>query len=79
MTKKDSVKSIIHVNQHVVKANRKHKKNDPVLTLKTYKSQTNAHEAYIDGPCRIVYRPDRPLSCGAHVWIETQASVIVEK
>jgi hypothetical protein len=73
------MKSVIHVNQHIVKANRKHKKNDPVLTLKTYKSQANAHEVYIDGPCRIVYRPDKPLSCGAHVWIETQAPVIVEK
>ena len=26
----------------------------------------------------IVYRPDKPLSCGAHVWIETQAEVKVE-
>jgi hypothetical protein len=23
----------------------------------------------------VVYRPDKPLSCGAHVWIETQLDV----
>jgi hypothetical protein len=25
----------------------------------------------IDGPCQIVYSPEKPLSCGATVWIET--------
>ncbi|MCL2938211.1 MAG: helix-turn-helix domain-containing protein, partial [Trichodesmium sp. MAG_R02] len=28
------------------------------------------HEIEIHGPCRIVYRPDLPHSCGATVWIE---------
>ena len=30
------MKRIIHVNQHVIKANRKNNGNDPVLTCKTY-------------------------------------------
>ena len=34
------------------------------------------HEAIIDGPCRVVYSPDKPLSCGARVWIETDAEVV---
>ncbi|MDY7007958.1 MAG: hypothetical protein SWX82_29475 [Cyanobacteriota bacterium] len=25
----------------------------------------------IQGPCRIVYRPLKPASCGAHLWIDT--------
>jgi hypothetical protein len=70
------MKTIIHVNQHVIKNNRKHNKADPVLTCKTYKSNEYAHEAIIEGPCKVIYRPDKPLSCGAHVWIETESEVI---
>ncbi len=69
------MKTIIHVNQHVIKKNRKTGAIDPVLTCKTYKSNTYAHEVIIDGPSRIVYSPDKPLSCGAHVWIETESKV----
>lgn len=73
------MKTIIHVNQHVIKSNRAKGTNDPVLTVKTYKSNTYAHEVEIDGPSRVVYSPDRPLSCGAHVWIETTADVTTRK
>lgn len=69
------MKTIIHVNQHVIKANRKNGTNDPVLTVKTYKSNEYAHEVSIDGPSKIVYSPDKPLSCGATVWIETHGTV----
>jgi hypothetical protein len=69
------MKTIIHVNQHAVKANVKQGKNDPVITVKTYKSNTYAHEVKIHGDSKIVYSPDNPLSCGARVWIETQAEV----
>jgi hypothetical protein len=71
------MKKIIHVNQHVIRANVKQGTNDPVLTVKTYKSNDYAHEVEINGPCKIVYRPDAPLSCGARVWIETQAEVVL--
>ena len=72
------MKTIIHVNQHVIKANRKNGTNDPVLTVKTYKSNNYAHEVIIDGPSKLVYRPDKPLSCGAHVWVETESEVKIE-
>jgi hypothetical protein len=71
------MKTIIHVNQHAIRRNGKTGSNDPVLTVKTYKSNTYAHEAVIHGPSRVVYSPDDPLSCGAKVWIETQAKVDV--
>jgi hypothetical protein len=29
----------------------------------------------INGPSRVVYRPDTPLSCGARLWVETEADV----
>jgi hypothetical protein len=69
------VKKIIHVNQHVIKHNNKTGERKPVITVKTYKDNTYSNEVYVDGPCRIIYRPDKPLSCGAKVWIETQANV----
>ena len=69
------MKKIIHVNQHKIRSNRRTGKLEPVLTVKTYKSNDYAHEVTIDGPCKIIYRPNDPLSCGAHVWIETESTV----
>jgi hypothetical protein len=68
------MKTIIHVNQHVIKANAKNGTNDPVLTVKNYKENRYAHEVAINGPSKVVYS-EKPLSCGARVWIETQAEV----
>jgi len=73
------LKTFIHVNQHVIKSNRKNEVEEPVLTVKTYKSNTYAHEVNIKGDSKIVYSPDKPLSCGAHVWIETQSEVEIVK
>ena len=50
-----------------------------MLTVKTYKSNTYAHEVLIKGDSKIVYSPDNPLWCGARVWIETHAEVEVIK
>ena len=71
------MKTIIHVNQHVIKRNSKLGENNPPLTVKTYNSNTYAHTVEIQGPARVVYSPDKPLSCGARVWIETIAPVIL--
>jgi hypothetical protein len=73
------MKTIVHVNQHVIKKNRKEGTTDPVLTVKTYKSNDYASEVLIHGPAQVVYSPDKPLSCGAHVWIETQSKVEILK
>ena len=69
------MKTIIHVNQHKIKSNAKNDIQEPVLTVKTYKSNTYAHEVLIKGNSKVVYSPDKPLSCGAKVWIETEAEV----
>ena len=70
------MKTKIHVNQHVVRSNKKHGKKEPVLTVKTYKSNTYAHEVEINAPSKVIYSPDKPLSCGARVWIETESEVV---
>jgi len=72
------MKTIVHVNQHIIKANRAKGENNPVLTVKTYKSNHYAHAVELTGPSRVIYRPDNPLSCGAHVWIETDHPVIMD-
>lgn len=72
------MKTIIHVNQHVIRQNNKTGERNPVLTVKTYKSNEYAHSVQVNGPCRIVYSPDKPLSCGARVWIETDSEVVAQ-
>ena len=37
------MKKIIHVNQHKIRHNTKHKTDEPVLTVKTYKENNYAH------------------------------------
>ena len=69
------MKTRIHVNQHKIRSNKKNNLNEPVITVKTSKSNTYGHEVEIMGPSKVIYSPDKPLSCGARVWIETNAEV----
>jgi len=74
-------KKYIHVNQHVIRANKKNNTNNPVITIKQGKSNIYCHEVNILGPSRVVYGGnEKPLlSCGARVVIETEAEVEVIK
>lgn len=75
------MKKKIHVNQHVIRRNRKTGETEPPLTVKTYKSNDYANEVdiVVDGVvvASVVYRPSKPLSCGAHVWIESDADIVL--
>lgn len=78
------MKTIIHVNQHVIKANKKNGEENPVLTCKTYKENIYAKEIEIldesgSVVAKVIYSPDKPLSCGARVWVETHYEVRVTK
>ena len=68
-------KTIIHVNQHIIKRNSKTGEREPTLTVKQGRKNTYVHEVAIHGPSKVVYSPDKPLSCGAKVWIETESEV----
>lgn len=74
------MKTRIHVNQAYIRSNNKVEPDErvPVLTVKTSKSNTYADEVLIHGPSRVVYSPDKPLSCGAKVWIETESTAEVK-
>lgn len=72
------VKSRIHINQHIIRRNMKTGEREPVITVKQGKKNTYGHSVTIDGPSKVVYSPDKPLSCGAKVWIETEAEVSID-
>ena len=61
------MKTIVHVNQHVIRSNTKNGTDEPVLTVKRGRSNEYAHEVEIMGSSRIVYSAQKPLSCGARV------------
>ena len=65
----------IHINQHKIRHNIKHGDYEPVITVKTYKDNIYGHSVEIHGDSTVVYQPYHPLSCGAKVWIETEAPV----
>jgi hypothetical protein len=72
----------IHINQHVIKRNQKTGEREPVITCKTYKENNYGHEVIIKDElgkevARVIYSPDKPLSCGARVWIETKNDIEV--
>lgn len=82
--KKKRLTTKIHVNQHVIKRNVKEGTDDPCLTIKTYKNNRYGSTAIIrdekgNEVARVVYRPHKPLSCGARCWIETKLTVEVDK
>jgi hypothetical protein len=68
------VKARIHVNQHIVKRNKRQGTNDPPITVKTYKSNLRCQSVRINGPAKLtgVHDGQRPLGCGATIWIEAE-------
>ena len=63
---------------HNIRYNKKHNANKPVITVKTSKENVYGHRVKILGGSDVIYSPDKPLSCGARVWIETEANVEVK-
>ena len=67
----------IHVNQHIIRSNHKNGKNEPVYTVKHCKTTFKAYSVRVNGDLEFVYRPDKPLPCGAKCWGETTSEVIL--
>lgn len=72
------MKTVIHVNQHIIKSNRNLKRKKAPLTAKFYKENKKGKSILIDGPVKIIYSPDKPLKCGATCWIETDSKSILK-
>ena len=73
------MKAKVHVNQHKIRSNTKTGEREPVITVKTYKSNEYASTVEINGPSKGVYSPDKPLSCGARLWIEAEYDDLILK
>lgn len=74
------MKTRIHINQHKIKSNKKNQTHEPVITVKTYKSNEYGNTVVIyddfqNEVARVVYSPGDPLSCGAQCWVETSNKV----
>ena len=69
----------IHVNKQKIAQNKKLKKKQPVISIKTSKDNIYCSSVKILGPSKLVYRPDKPLGCGAVLWIETKANIVTNK
>ena len=91
-TKRVQKKTVVHINGNNIKQNAKRtpEERKPVITIKSNgacngsigeegkgKKNTYANALEIPYPCRIVYEPDKPLSCGARVWIEVLGQDLV--
>lgn len=77
------MKTIIHVNQHKIRSNKKNNAREHVLSVKTYKSNRYGSNVIIkdktgDEVARIIYSPDKPLPCGARCWVETTEDVFID-
>jgi len=69
----------IHVNQHIIKSNRKNDESAPVVTVQLSDRSIRGHRIIIHGKSSVVYRPHKPLKCGATVWVETRGLISIER
>lgn len=65
----------VHVDKRVIMSNLKHGTNNPPITIQTSKGSLKTFNVKIDGPSEFVYSPDKPLSCGARLYIETRSEI----
>lgn len=63
----------IHVDKQVIAQNRIYGRNDPAITVQTSKGPIKARSVKVFGKSEMIYRPEKPLSCGARAWLETKA------
>lgn len=67
----------IHVNRHIIASNKRKGSREAPLSVVDYKQNRKGHTVELTGPGRVVYSPEKPLKCGATVWIETEHEVLV--
>ena len=67
----------IHVNSHIIRDN-KDGKNEPPISVRYGRGRVvhYAHKVRFEGPVTFIYGPEKPLSCGAKLWAETNYSIV---
>ena len=72
-------KKTIHVNQHVIRRNSKHKTAEPPISVKVGKENHYGSEVFICGSSSLKYSPHKPLlSCGARLILECRCQVVID-
>jgi hypothetical protein len=72
------VKTIIHIHRQRIAQNLKlpPDQHQPPIIVRQGKHRAYVNEITLAGGTRIVYSPDKPLDCGARVWIETKMGAL---
>lgn len=62
----------IHINSNIIRQNIKKspEEREPAIAIRQKSSKYYVHQLEIPVPCRLIYSPNKPLRCGARVWIE---------
>ena len=72
--------SRIHVRRDIIAKDRKTGDKGAAIGVETSGMRKRyGTRVTIKGPVSIIYRPEKPLSCGARAWIETRSPVIVHR
>ncbi len=66
----------IHVDKRIIMQNLKSGRTDPPITVQTSRGSVKCAKVMVFGTSTMVYRPDKPLNCGARIWLETRAEVM---
>jgi|TARA_B110001452_G_C14932904_1_gene326202 hypothetical protein len=69
------VKKYIHVNQHHIRDNKKNDTNLPPISVICRNKTYHCHEIDLQGHTQLIYRPKKPLGCGARLWGVTKSVV----
>lgn len=67
----------IHVDQQLIRQYHQDGQHRPAITVQTSKGSIKGTNVQIIGPSTLIQRLEKPLSCGARIWIETRAEVRV--
>lgn len=66
------------INRHTVNRNANTGSRDaPISIQRPGEKVAYAHEVRVVGDSILVYRPDKPLRCGARVWIECEEIEVI--
>ena len=65
----------IHVNQHIIRRNVADDTDEHAVTIQWRGKSYIGRDVQIKGSSTVVQRMQKPLSCGARIWIETRAEV----
>jgi hypothetical protein len=64
----------LHVDRHIIAKDRKTGVRTAAITIQTSKGSIKTKFVHVNGPCSFLY-PEKPLPCGARVYIETKSEV----